>query len=61
MAKNKIVYASYIFSDDDETLRNGNEYKITSLIADELQADTIELDVKCSDKNIVVFTENAPL
>lgn len=61
MAKNKIVYASYIFSDDDETLRSGNEYQITSLIADELQADTIELDVKCSDKNIVVFTENAPL
>lgn len=61
MAKNKIVYASYIFSDDDETLRNGNEYQITSLIADELQADTIELEVKCSDKNIVVFTENAPL
>lgn len=61
MAKNKIVYASYIFSDDDETLRSGNEYQITSLIADELQADTIELEVKCSDKNIVVFTENAPL
>ena len=47
MAKNKIVYASYIFSDDDETLRSGNEYQITSLIADELQADTIELEVKC--------------
>lgn len=61
MAKNKIVYAAYIFSDDDETLRSGNEYQITSLIADELQADTIELEVKCSDKNIVVFTENAPL
>ena len=61
MAKNKIVYASYIFSDDDETLRSGNEYQITSLIADELQADTIELEVKCSDKDIVVFTENAPL
>ena len=61
MAKNKIVYASYIFSDEDETLRSGNEYQITSLIADELQADTIELEVKCSDKNIVVFTENAPL
>lgn len=61
MAKNKIVYASYIFSDDDETLRNGNEYKITSLIADELQADTIELEVKCNNKDIVVFTENAPL
>lgn len=61
MAKNKIVYASYIFSDDDETLRSGNEYQITSLIADELQADTIELEVKCSDKNIVVFPENAPL
>lgn len=61
MAKNKIVYASYIFSDDDETLRSGNEYQITSLIADELQADTIELEVKCSDKNIVVFTGNAPL
>lgn len=61
MAKNKIVYASYIFSDDDETLRSGNEYQITSLIADELQADTIELEVKCSDKNIVAFTENAPL
>lgn len=61
MAKNKIVYASYIFSDDDETLRSGNEYQITSLIADELQVDTIELEVKCSDKNIVVFTENAPL
>ena len=61
MAKNKIVYASYIFSDDDETLRSGNEYQITSLIADELQADTIELEVKCSDKNIVVFTENASL
>lgn len=61
MAKNKIVYASYIFSDDDETLRSGNEYQITSLIADELQADTVELEVKCSDKNIVVFTENAPL
>ena len=61
MAKNKIAYASYIFSDDDETLRSGNEYQITSLIADELQADTIELEVKCSDKNIVVFTENAPL
>ncbi len=61
MAKNKIVYASYIFSDDDETLRSGNEYQITSLIADELQADTIELEVKCNDKNIVVFTENAPL
>lgn len=61
MAKNKIVYASYIFSDDDETLRNGNEYQITSLIADELQADTIELEVKCNNKDIVVFTENAPL
>lgn len=61
MAKNKIVYASYIFSDDDETLRNGNEYKIMSLIADELQADTIELEVKCNNKDIVVFTENAPL
>lgn len=61
MAKNKIVYASYIFSDDDETLRNGNEYQITSLIADELQADTIEFEVKCNNKDIVVFTENAPL
>lgn len=61
MANNKVLYNKYTFSDDDETLRDGSVYNITSLLGNELQADTIEIEVKCIDKVIVDFKKNAPL
>ena len=61
MAKNRVVYGPYIFSDDDETLRDGSVYAITALVATELQTDTVEVEVSCNDRAIAEFQRNAPL
>ncbi len=61
MAKNEVRYLNYLFSDDDETLRSGNTFDVISLQSDELQADTIELEIKCADKKISDFLRNTPL
>lgn len=59
MKNNKIVYSKWTFEDND--LKEGNLFIATSLLSSQLQVNTFEATVKCSDSSILNFERNAKL
>ena len=57
--RNKIVYGRYIFQDDD--FKSGNMFLATSLLASQLQVNSFEATVRCTDPAILDFERNSKL
>lgn len=57
--RNKVIYAGWTFTDSDAA--NGSLAKSQDLTAASLSADSISVEVLCSDPTIMRFTLNAPM
>lgn len=57
--RNKVVYAGWTFTDSDAA--NGSLAKSQDLTSASLSADSISVEVRCSDPAITQFTLNAPM
>lgn len=57
--RNKVVYAGWTFTDGDAA--NGSLAKSQDLTSASLSADSISVEVRCSDPVITQFTLNTPI
>lgn len=56
---NKIVYGDRVF--EQKAIKSGNCYIATSLLSDQLEANSFEVDVKSNDKTLMEYNQNDPL
>lgn len=56
---NQIIYSKWVFEDDD--IRSAQIYRVTSLIADSLEPNTLNATVRCSDSSILEFEQDTRL
>lgn len=56
---NKIVYGDRVF--EQKAIKSGNCYIATSLLSDQLEANSFEVDVKSDDKTLMEYNQNDPL